>query len=182
MMPFIIALQLRVTRKSTNLRRVRLGFSQVEVAMSALIAGLVLAASLNLAGFATRGQISNNDQLRARLIASGLMAEILELPFADPNQTPVSGPESGETTAPATRLNFDDVDDYLNWSSAPQTKSGAAIPNSAELTTTVQVALANPDQLGDGGGGSPSADVKQITVSVLRGTMIVSKLVGVVTK
>lgn len=150
--------------------------------MSALIAGLVLAASLNMAGSATRGQVLNNDQLRARLIASGLSAEILELTFEDPNETPVFGPESGETTSPANRRLFDDVDDYHNWSSSPQKKSGTAIPDGAGLTTTVQVKLADPNQLAAGVNGSPSSEVKQITVSVLRGTTIVSQLVSVVTK
>jgi hypothetical protein len=158
------------------------GFSQFEVAMSALIAGVILTAALNLTGSASRGQVQNNDQLRARLIANNLMAEVLELPFEDPSQTPVFGPESGETMSPARRTQFDDVDDYHNWSSAPQTKSGSAIQDSQGLITTVQVKLADPGQLGAGATGSASAEVKQITVAVKRGTYVVSESVSVVTK
>jgi len=150
--------------------------------MSALIAGLLLVGSLNLAGSATRGQIQNNDLLRARLIGSGLMAEILELPFEDPNQTPVFGTESGETTSPARRTSFDDVDDYHNWSSAPQSKTGTLLSDTTGMTTTVQVTLADPSQLATGASGSPSAEVKQIIVRVLRGSTTAASLIGVVTK
>jgi hypothetical protein len=160
----------------------RAGFSQVEVAMSALIAGIVLASALNMAGAAARSQVSNNDQLRARLIASGLLAEVLELPFEDPSGIVVFGPEAGETTSPATRSLFDDVDDYHNWSSSAKTKSGQTIPNTSGLTTSVQVALADPNQLGTGGGGSPSSEVKRVIVSVSRGGLVVCLLTAVVTK
>jgi hypothetical protein len=150
--------------------------------MSALIAGVIITGALNLAGSASRGQIQNNDQLRARLIANSLMSEILELPFEDPNQTPVFGTETGETTVPVRRTLFDDVDDYHNWSSAPQTKTGVAIQDGQGLITTVQVKLADPGQLGAGATGSASAEVKQITVAVKRGTYIVNESVSVVTK
>lgn len=150
--------------------------------MAALIAGLILTASLNLAGFATRSQVLNNDQLRARLILSSLLAEIIELPFEDPNQTPVFGPESGETSSPADRSLFDDVDDYHNWTSVPQKKSGTLIADSDGLTTTVQVTLADPNQLADGASGTSSPEVKRITVNIQRGSTLVSQLVGVVTK
>ena len=160
----------------------RKGFSQVEIAMSALIAGLILTASLNLAGSATRGQIQNNDQMRARLIISGLMAEILELPFEDPNQTSVFGPETGETSSPARRTLFDDVDDYHNWNSTPQTKSGATIADDYGIRTQVQVKLVDPSQLAAGVTGTPSTEVKQITVNALRGSMVVSSLSSIVTK
>lgn len=160
----------------------RQGFSQVEVAVSALLAGLLLAGSLNIAGSAMKGQTLNNDQLRARLIASSLQAEILELPFEDPNSTPSMGPESGETTSPATRKNFDDVDDYHGWSSAPQTKQGTAISGAETLTATVTVALCDPNNLGDSGSGTPSNDVKKITVTVLRGSTVITRLVAVDTR
>ena len=146
------------------------------------VAGLVLAGSLNIAGSAMKGQVLNNDQLRSRLIASSLQAEILELPFEDPNTTPTMGPESGETTSPASRKNFDDVDDYNGWSSSPQTKVGTSISDANGLTTTVSVALVDPSQLGDGGGGTPSSDVKRIVVTVLRGSVVLTRLVSVVTR
>lgn len=158
------------------------GFTQVEIAMSALIVGLLLISAMNLAGSAIRGQMSNNDQLRSRGLASGLLAEILELPFQEPTTSPAFGPEAGETTTPATRNLFDDVDDYNNWSSSPQTKSGTAIPDTLGLTTTVQVVLVDPDRLETGGGGNPSSEVKQVIVRVLRGTSPVSVLTAVVTK
>ena len=163
-------------------RAIHRGFSQAEVAMSAFIVGLLLISSMNLAGSAIRGQLSNNDTLKSRAIASGLLAEIVELPFQDPNTSPVFGPESGETTTPATRNLFDDVDDYNNWSSVPKSKSGTGIPDTIGLTTTVKVTYVDPDQLGASGGGSPSNDVKQIIVRVLRENSTVSVLTAVVTK
>jgi hypothetical protein len=163
-------------------QRARAGFSQVEVAVSALLAGLVLTGALNLAGYATRGQLKNSDALRHRHLASGLMAEVLELPFEDPNQTPVFGPESGETSSPPRRSSFDDVDDYHNWSSPPQTKTGTAIENTAGLTTTVAVTLADPAALGAGASGTNSPEVKRVTVRLLRGSTTLFELIAVVTK
>lgn len=160
----------------------RRGFTQIEVAMSALIAGIVLAAALNLSGYAARSNIANSDLLKSRTVASAMMAEILELPFKDPSGGSTIGPESGEITSPATRLLFDDVDDYHAWSSSPRTKSGAFIPDVSDLTVRVHVATANPDQLGGNGSGTASSKVKRITVTVTRGTATVSTLTGVVTE
>lgn len=166
----------------THLRRARKcsGITNVEVALSAAIVGMLMVVALNAAGGATRSQLANGDSSRAVLIASGLMSEILELPFEDPNATPVFGPESGETST--NRALFDDVDDYHNWSSAPQKKDGTALANASGLTTNVQVALADPNNLGDGAWSPTSPNVKRITVNVLRNDKVIGTLSAVVTK
>jgi hypothetical protein len=50
------------------------------------------------------------------------------------------------------------------------------------MVTTVQVSLADPNQLGQGASGSTSAEVKRITVKVQRGATVISQFVSVVTK
>lgn len=160
----------------------RPAFTQIEVALSAAIAGIVLSAALGLSGHATRSQVASKDLLQARLVASGLMAEILELPFKDPQGGTTFGPESGETSSPARRTLFDDVDDYHGWSSSAQTKTGTAILDASGLTTTVRVTTADPDQLADGVTGTASSNVKRIVVTVNRGSATLASFTAVVTE
>jgi len=159
-----------------------LGFSQIEVAMSTLIVGLMVVTALNTAGAAMRSQVGNGDRGRGMVFGSALMAEILEQAFEDPNQTPVFGVESGEATSPVTRVNFDDVDDYHGWSSVPQDKAGNVSVSGTGLTTVVTVALADPNALGSATPPSPSSVVKKVNVTVQQGASVVCTLTAVVTK
>jgi hypothetical protein len=93
------------------------GLSLIEVVASTLIVGLMAVAALNSLGAATRSSNSIGNRAVALGLADDLMTEILQLPYSDPNQTPVHGPESGE--AAVFKYLFDDVDDYNNWSEQP---------------------------------------------------------------
>lgn len=158
----------------------KLGFSTAEVTMSALIVGILMAAALNCAGSAMRSQVANGETGRASSFAGALLAEILELPFENPDGTPSFGLEKGEKSK--TRADFDDVDDYHNWNSPPAKKDGTALSNSTGLTTTVQVTYGNPDDLSDSASAPSSSNVKRITVNVLQGSRTVATAKGVVTK
>ena len=52
----------------------------------------------------------------AGFFAQELMEEIKSKPFEDPNQTPVLGPESGESG----RADYDDADDFHGYTDNPQ--------------------------------------------------------------
>ena len=165
--------------KTLTVLKKRAGFSIAEVTMSVLIVGILMVVALNTAGAAARSQIDNRDRVRAMLIANGLLAEILEQPFEDLGGSPKFGLENGEGSG--DRKDFDDVDDYYNWSSPPETKLGTALPNSSGLTTTAQVALANPTNLQNGAGGGV-AQLKWVTVNVLRGAKVIASVNAVVSK
>ena len=81
-------------------------------------------------------------------LADDLMAEILSLPYSDPNQTPTFGLETGESGA--SRINYDDVDDYNSFSeNPPKDRSGATIADRADFTravTVTRVVPTNPAQ------------------------------------
>jgi hypothetical protein len=157
----------------------RAGFTAAEVAMSALIVGLLMAVALNTAGASARSQIDNVDRARGMLFASALLAEILAQPFED-SVSPVFGRESGEGSG--DRSDWDDVDDYHNWtSSPPENKQGATLSNATGLTISSAVSLANPSDLRAGASGGV-AELKWVTVTVSRGGKTIATVEGVASK
>ncbi len=159
-------------------QRVRTGYTMIEVAMATFVMGVLLIASMNVAGSSMKSQNQNSTNSRASLIAKSLMSEIVDHAFEDPSQTPVFGVESGESAS--DRATFDDVDDYNGWSkSPPEDESGAALANASGLTRTVTVFKAVPANLTVVNASGP---VKVIQVKVLRGGEVVSELVTAVSK
>jgi hypothetical protein len=77
----------------------------------------------------------------------------------------VFGLESGESTG--NRSLFDDVDDYVGWTSSPPVnRSGIAIPGMTGWTHTVSVAWADPVTLGNT--NSINTGLKKITVTATK--------------
>ncbi len=95
----------------------RQGTTLVEVAISSLIVGTMLVASLSTIGAVFRTQRITASRSLGPGLAHELMSEILAMPYEDP-EAPSGGnsTETGETTM--TRSDFDDVDDYDDWDSA----------------------------------------------------------------
>ncbi|MDA1049410.1 MAG: hypothetical protein O3C40_02880 [Planctomycetota bacterium] len=144
--------------------------------MSTLIIGLLLVTSMNTAGYATRSQLANKDRARAKMIANAMLAEIVELPYLNPDGTPVFGPESGET-----RATFDDVDDYHNLSDAPPVdKQGTALAGGSQLTRSVTVNFAEPDNFSQT--AVTDKGVKRITVTVTGNGSNLAQVTAVVVK
>jgi prepilin-type N-terminal cleavage/methylation domain-containing protein len=105
-------------------QRGRRGFSLIEVAVSSILVGSILVAAMTTTGAVLRFRSSSSNSARAAFLAVDLLAEILDQPYADPNQTPLLGRESGETT----REQFDDADDYDGWTETPPaTRAAVAI-------------------------------------------------------
>ena len=143
--------------------RCRAGYTLVEVSMSTLMIGIVLVTAMNTAGYATRGQIDNKERAQAKLIANAMLAEILELPYKEPSDTPVFGPESGEV-----RATYDDVDDYKLFSDSPPVdKQGAAMAGGVGLTRSVVVNYVQPNNLT--ATSKTDQGIKRIVISVVRG-------------
>ena len=66
------------------------------------------------------------------------MAEIMQAPYEDPDQTVVFGREPGEAASP--RSEFDDVDDYDGWNqSPPQYYDGTTMPDRANWRHQVRI-------------------------------------------
>jgi len=122
----------------------RKAFTLVETIMSSLIVGAMLVAALSTVGASRLSQQRTSQYSCGQLLAESLMAEILRQDYLDPDDTPVFGCESGESTS--TRIDFDDVDDYDGWLSAPpEQKDGTQIPNLTGWQRSVVVQWVNPN-------------------------------------
>jgi hypothetical protein len=137
----------------------------MEVVASTMIVGLMSVAALNGLGAATRSAESIGNRAIALGLADDLMAEILPLPYSDPNDTPVFGPEGAESSGP--RSAFDDVDDFHGWNqSPPKNRDGVVIPNRTEWRHRVQVTRVQSTNLTQALSGSTDEGVKQILVVI----------------
>ncbi len=138
----------------------------VEALVSILVVSGMLVAALNSVGAAKRSELLLVERERALALARGLMAEILQQAYADPDNGPGSfGIGAGESTG--TRSLFDDVDDYDGWTaSPPQNKDGSVIPGCTGYEQRVAVAWVSPTQL-----TTPSVNntgMKRIEVTIRR--------------
>ena len=121
--------------------RHRRGNSMMEVVISTLLISVVLIGALKSVGGAARTVRAGSEKIDGQTLAFDLMAEIVALPYIDPNaSTPIFGIESDETSSPSNRSEFDDTDDYRNWTeSPPANKSGTAIADTTGWTRSVAI-------------------------------------------
>src|SRR5436190_19510312 len=94
----------------TKSRR-RLGMTLAEVVISTLIVSVLMLAALSSVGTAAITYRTSAAQADGADVAGELLAEILAMPYADP-QSPTNaiGLDSGESSA-TNRTTLDDVDD-----------------------------------------------------------------------
>jgi prepilin-type N-terminal cleavage/methylation domain-containing protein len=140
----------------------RRGFSLLEAIIAVVLVGVVLLAAFHVLGGTTKSAHLSAQRGTGLLLAEELMAEVLPLAYADPDQTPVFGPETGETVT--GRNAFDDVDDYAGWeTSPPRQRDGTILTGYTGWKRTVNVVWADPN--------SPDSDLgydggaKRITVA-----------------
>jgi type II secretory pathway pseudopilin PulG len=121
------------------------GFSLVEAMVSAGIVGVMLVASVNLLSSAARTRASDGNRRTAVLLAQQLMAEVQQQPYKEPTLINILfGPELGENA----RTDYDDVDDYRNYTEKPPLdRTGAAMTDYAKWQRKVRVKWVNPDTL-----------------------------------
>lgn len=121
------------------------GFSLLEAIVSAGIVGIMLVASVNLLGSAARTRAVDSDRRTAILLAHQLLSEVQQQAYKDESLTALLfGPELGENA----RIDYDDVDDYNNYSEKPpQDRNGAAMPGLDKWQRKVKVYWVYPDTL-----------------------------------
>lgn len=113
------------------------GFTLVETAVSTLLVGFLLVASMQTVGSVARIRNLSYDRATARLLADQLATEIQGMNYQEPAGTPAFGAESGES---GNRTLFDDIDDYHNYSETPpRFRDGTALPIGAGWSREVIV-------------------------------------------
>ncbi len=146
------------------------GFSLVEVAISIVIISVMYAAVLNTVAAARVTQSATTDQVRGHELAHELLAEIALLPYVDPQDASEFGPGSVERAA--GRVQFDDVDDYHQYTeSPPKFADGTAMSDLAGWGRAVTVERVSASNLA---ATNVETGAKLITVQVLRGSKIVA--------
>ena len=138
-------------------------FTLVEAVISVFIVSVMFVAALSMVGATRLGEYKVAESARGRPLAQDLLAEILQQPYEDANDPVVFGTESGEGTG--DRSDFDDVDDYHNWSaSPPQNQDGTDMNDLSGWERSVQVSWVDPRDLSQTAGTDQG--VKRITVTV----------------
>ena len=145
-------------------QKTRHGLSQIEVVVSLLLVGLVLVTAMNVLAGSVRTNGVAADLLDAPGLAHQLMGEILAMPYEDPEEP--GGPialDTGETNT--TRAQFDDLDDYDNWTRMPpEMKDGTPVPGATDWQR--QVFVKHYDPTTGSTSGSTETGVKFIRVIV----------------
>ena len=151
----------------------RRAITMMETVIGVLLVGGVLAATLSVVGPTARASQLAGDEMIASYLVTELIAEIEAQPYEDP--TPAhrtQGPEPGALNG--QRSAFDDVDDYHNWSAAPQSPSGGVTTGlTGSWTLDVQVAyvtVADPSVTSVSDTG-----VKRITVTAQRDATVLHR-------
>lgn len=153
-------------------------FTLVEAVISILIIGVMLVAALGTVGASRLGQYKNSQQSRGKLLAQALMDEILQQHYKEPDGTPVFGLELNESST--SRSNYDDVDDYHNWSaSPPQNKDETEVSDSTGFQRNVSVQWVNPANLEEV--SVIETGVKRITVTATHAGLKTGSLVAIKT-
>ena len=153
----------------------RAGFGLIESSIAVLLTGLLMLAALRSVGASKRREAGTGDLVRGQQIAADLMNEILRQAYQEPTDLPLFGLEPNESTG--NRSLFDDVDDYINWSSSPpKDRSGTAIPGFTGWTQAVSVIWANPSTLGTT--TNSDTGLKKITVTISKSGKTVTQIVG----
>jgi len=154
----------------------RRGLSLVEVAISIVIVGGVLTASLTTVAHSKMGLLNMGHGARGILLAQQLMTEILQTEYEEPDDTPGWGRESSESGG--DRAERDDVDDYDGWSSSPpEYKDGTEIPNLDGWERQVTVRWVQPSDLTQT--AISDTGIKRITVTVTHDGVPVADLTAI---
>jgi type II secretory pathway pseudopilin PulG len=130
-------------RAASRVRLLRArGFTLVEALMAVLIVSGVLVASLGTFGAIGRARQLELERAQALGLAERVMAEIVQCRYEEPSaSTTTLGPDAGESG----RAQYDDVDDYDSWSTAPpEGRDGVALVGMTGWSVQVWVRWVNP--------------------------------------
>ena len=154
----------------------RRGGGMVEILLASAIVGYMIVASLDAAAMVARTQRFNAGRLTGPGLARELMAEIMSLPYDDPqNPGAAIGVNAGESAS--NRSTFDDVDDYNGWSSANAVaRNGTARSGYTGWSHTVTVTWA--ERITATAWTSYDTGLKRITVTVTSPTGVATQLMA----
>ena len=154
------------------------GLTLIEMIISIPLVGIALAAALNTVGASRIAQFKVSIGREAHLLAQDLMTEILLQDYEEPVDTPEFGQEAMEEDG--DRAEYDDVDDYDDWSSSPpEYKDGMEISNLDDWERSVAVVWADPSDISQVVGSDQG--VKRITVTARHNDVPVAELVALKT-
>lgn len=144
----------------------------IEIIVSTMLVGIVVVGAMSTLGASVRTQRAANDLITGPLLADQLLAEIMAMPYKDPEDDSSSiGLNNGE--ADTSRTDFDDVDDFDNWAPAQvQDRIGNVLNQYSGWTRTVDIGYSN--QL-TGGIWIWDTGLKRITVCAISPTGVVTK-------
>lgn len=160
---------------SRNTRVLRRGSSLLEAAVSTLLVGVLLTASMRTVGSSLLAQNRVAELAVAQFLANGLVAEIVAQKYLEPGaKSSIKQRESGESGS--SRAQYDDVDDYNGWTdSPPQNKAGVVLSTYQGWQRRVSVEWVDPSDIQQVSSTETSA--KRIIVTVSRnGTNLVSSI------
>lgn len=154
----------------------RPALSMVEVAFATVLVGVVLVVAMDMVGASGTSVRSTADRTTGARLADQLMSEILMQSYEEPDDTPAFGRESTESGG--DRANYDDVDDYHDWTaSPPENKDGSLIPDRTGWRRSVTVQLADPSDLAQA--SVSDVGLKKITVTVSFNDVVVASLLAI---
>lgn len=155
--------------------RDRRGFTIAEGAIGVLLVAGLLVSAISTAGIQARARARAADAIRAEGLAHDLMAEVLQMHYADRDDLlELFG--RGVLEILGSRPTYDDVDDFDGHSeSPPKETDGTVIEGYAGWTRSVEVERI--DESGDEAGSETG--LKRITVTVSKGSTVLATLVAV---
>lgn len=152
--------------------------SMVEITFSIVLVGGLMVAALNTLSTAVHARQFTSNHSISYLLAQDLMTEILQQEYRENKEMVTFGREIGESDG--TRLHFDDVDDYNNWSaSPPQTKDGTVLPNLNGWQRNVSVMYVTADDLTQS--SIVNDGIKNITITIVKDGITLTRLYSIKT-
>ena len=130
---------------SNNLKHNRRkGITLIEVVVSSLLISLLAITALKTSGGIMRTWNQVGQTHDESILAEQLLGEILQASYEDPETSPDFGIESNENQSPTNRSEFDDTDDYDDWTeSPPKTKDGTPLVGFTGWTRSVDIKKLN---------------------------------------
>ena len=152
------------------------GFTMIEAVLATVMVAVLLTAALNTVGASRGGQVRTSQQTIAHMLAADLISEIVQMPYADPNEASVLGLELSELGK--ARLYFDDVDDYHALSeSPPKLRDGTTMTEFTGYSRHVTVEYAQAGDLTQT--AALDSGIKRVRVEVQHGGKLLCRVSAV---
>jgi MSHA pilin protein MshD len=147
--------------------------------MAMVIVATMMLAAMRSAGASARAHYQAAQRSKAHLLATALMAELLQASYEEPRGGTGFGPDAGETAT--SKTNYNDVDDYDGWSeSPPQDRDGTPISGYAGWQRSVVVERVDPNNLTQVSAIETGA--KRITLAVRYNGSLIASHISIRTK